>query len=58
MLGTALARSPDLIASFRGLMTSKRLHRERVRSAYLHLFALMILLPAILPLPLLFVLPK
>jgi len=39
-------------------MTSKRLHRERVRSAYLHLFALMILLPAILPLPLLFVLPK
>jgi hypothetical protein len=35
-----------------------RLHRERVRSAYLHLFALLILLPAFLPLPLLLALAK
>ena len=35
-----------------------RLRRERLRSAYLHLFALLILLPAFLPLPLLFVLAK
>ena len=36
-------------------MNHRRLHRDRVRSAYLHLFSLLILLPAILPLPLLFV---
>lgn len=35
-----------------------RLHRHRLRSAYLHLFALLILLPAFLPLPLLFALTK
>jgi hypothetical protein len=29
-------------------------HRARVRNAYLHLFALLILLPALLPVPLLF----
>lgn len=29
-------------------------HRERVRNAYLQLFALLILLPALLPVPLLF----
>lgn len=33
-----------------------RLRRERLRSAYLHLFALLILLPALLPLPYLFLL--
>ena len=30
-----------------------RLHRQRMRSAYLHLFVLLIMLPAFLPLPLL-----
>lgn len=35
-----------------------RLRRDRMRSAYLHLFALLILLPAFLPLPLLFALSK
>ena len=35
-----------------------RLHRQRMRSAYLHLFTLLILLPAFLPLPLLFALAK
>jgi len=39
-------------------MNHRRLHRDRVRSAYLHLFALLILLPAILPLPLLFSVAK
>jgi hypothetical protein len=34
-------------------MNSRLLRRDRMRSAYLHLFALLILLPAILPLPLL-----
>lgn len=35
-----------------------RRHRQRMRSAYLHLFTVFILLPAFLPLPLLFALPK
>lgn len=39
-------------------MNHRRLHRERIRSAYLHLFALLILLPAFLPLPLLITLGK
>jgi hypothetical protein len=39
-------------------MNYRRLHRERLRSAYLHLFALLVLLPAFLPLPLLFALAK
>jgi hypothetical protein len=39
-------------------MNHRRLHRERLRSAYLHLFALFILLPAFLPLPLLFTVAK
>ena len=33
-------------------MTTRDLRRERVRNAYLHLFALLILLPAVMPLPL------
>jgi predicted nucleic acid-binding Zn ribbon protein len=33
---------------------NSRHHRERVRNAWLHLFLLLILLPALLPLPLLF----
>jgi len=33
-------------------MNHRRLHRARLRSAYLHLFVLLILLPAFLPLPL------
>jgi hypothetical protein len=33
-----------------------RLRRQRMRSAYLHLFVLLILLPAFMPLPLLFAL--
>lgn len=33
-------------------------HRKRLRSAYLHLFVLLVLLPAFLPLPLLFALAK
>jgi hypothetical protein len=33
-------------------MTNRELRRERVRNAYLHLFALLILLPAVMPLPL------
>jgi hypothetical protein len=37
---------------------NRRLQRERLRSAYLHLFVLLILLPAFLPLPLLFALAK
>lgn len=39
-------------------MNHRRLHRERMRSAYLHLFVLLILLPAFLPLPLLITLGK
>ena len=39
-------------------MSHRRLHRERLRSAYLHLFVLLILLPAFLPLPLLITLGK
>jgi hypothetical protein len=39
-------------------MNHRRLHRERLRSAYLHLFALLILLPVFLPLPLLITLGK
>ena len=35
-----------------------RSHRARVRNAWLHLFVLLILLPAFLPLPLLFALAK
>lgn len=31
-----------------------RRHRERVRNAWLHLFGLLVLLPALMPLPLLF----
>jgi hypothetical protein len=34
-------------------MNSSQLRRERMRSAYLHLFAILILLPALMPLPLL-----
>lgn len=37
-------------------MTPRLRHRERVRNAYLHLFALLILLPALLPVPLLLLL--
>lgn len=37
---------------------NRRLRRERLRSAYLHLFVLLIMLPAFLPLPLLFALTK
>ena len=39
-------------------MNHRRLHRERLRSAYLHLFFLLVFLPAILPLPLLITLAK
>lgn len=35
-----------------------RLDRQRLRSAYLHLFALLVMLPAFLPLPLLLTLAK
>lgn len=35
----------------------RSLHRERMRNAYLHLFAFLILVPALMPLPL-FVLLK
>jgi hypothetical protein len=34
-------------------MTRSNLRKERMRNAYLHLFALLILLPAVMPLPLL-----
>ena len=34
-------------------MTRSNLRRERMRNAYLHLFGLLILLPAVMPLPLL-----
>jgi hypothetical protein len=34
-------------------MTSRNLRRQRMRNAYMHLFALLILLPAVMPLPLL-----
>ena len=34
-------------------MTRSNLRRERMRNAYLNLFALLILLPAVMPLPLL-----
>jgi hypothetical protein len=39
-------------------MNNRSLHRQRLRSAYLHLFVLLILLPAFLPLPLLITLGK
>ena len=41
-----------------GEMKSSRLHRERVRNAWLHLFLLLVMLPALLPLPLLFSLAR
>ena len=53
MRGFSTRSYPGTIA-----MNHRRLHRERLRSAYLHLFVLLILLPAFLPLPLLITLAK
>jgi hypothetical protein len=35
-------------------MNTRLRHRERVRNAYLNLFVLLVVLPALMPLPLLF----
>ena len=53
MQGLSTRSYPGTIA-----MNHRRLHRERMRSAYLDLFVLLILLPAFLPLPLLITLGK
>jgi hypothetical protein len=37
---------------------SNRLHRERLRNAWLHLFLLLVMLPVLLPLPLLFAISR
>lgn len=38
----------------RSQMNHRLRHRERVRNAYLNLFMLLVVLPALMPLPLLF----